>query len=73
MSMTLMTKCEHCGATVEFVSNCMKGIRFLEFDCEGRVRDWLSGSLPLCADCYDELRGWFGLSEKEAERDDGDD
>lgn len=69
MSMTLMTKCARCGATVEFVSKRVKGIRFLESDCEGRVENWLSGSLPLCPDCYNELRGWiFGLSEKEDER-----
>lgn len=68
MSMALMTKCEHCGATVEFVSDRVKGIRFFAFDCECRVEELLSDSLPLCTDCYNELRGWiFGLSEKEDE------
>ena len=64
--MELMTRCTHCGATVEFVSGSVKSIRVLDADYRGRSAQWLTESLPLCPDCYNELRGWmFGLSEKE--------
>ena len=72
--MKLMTRCGHCGATVEFVSGCVKSVRLLNADYRGCAEQWLTNSLPLCPDCYSELRGWIlGLSEKEGLDDESDD
>ncbi len=72
--MKLMTRRVHCGATVEFVSDGVKSARLLNADYRGCVKEWLTGSLPLCSDCYNKLSGWIsGLSEKEGLDDESDD